>query len=127
MHLLKTCGFAFWFLSMAVFPCDAQTDIGEIMDEMNKNKVQEVSGPVRNIDTVGSWIEIDGVTPSGNSAKMRLKVPDDARISQGTETISLDDIDIEDSLTVRYTVDRSSGELRVVEIIDDNDANNQFD
>ncbi|MDD5595523.1 MAG: hypothetical protein PHY94_04665 [Candidatus Omnitrophica bacterium] len=126
MHLLRTCFFFCSFLFAAAFPCFAQTDIGEVMDEINKNKVEEVSGWVTEIDAPGSVIVINGVTARGNGEQMRLKVPDSAKITQGAEDIDLDDIDPEDSVTVRYTVDRSSGELRAISIVDNNVANNQM-
>ena len=126
MQLFRTCVFFWSFLSVATFPCFAQTDIGEVMDEINRNKVEEVSGSVTEIDTTGSVIVIDGVTQRGNGEQMRLKVPDSAKITQGTEDIELGDIDVADSVTIRYTVDRSSGELCVLSIVDNNVANNQM-
>jgi len=127
VHLLRTCVFVWSFLSLAAFPCSAQSDIGDIIDEIDKNRVEEVSGSVSEINAIGSLIVVNGLTTRGNMEQMRLKVPDNAKITQGTEDIKLEDIDVGDSVTIRYTIDRSSGELRVIDIVNNNLANNQFD
>jgi len=126
MLKVKLSIFLLSFFSLIALPVFADDDIGEIMDEINKRKVEEISGTVGEVDAIGNIIVINGLTSGGNNEEMRLKVPDGAKITQGEESIELDDIDVGDSVTVRYTIDRDTSEPKVINIVDNNVGNNQM-
>jgi hypothetical protein len=88
-------------------------------------EIQEVEGVVSEVDAVGSKLVVNGLTPRGNFEQMRLVVPDDAKIYQGLEDIHLNDLDIGDSVTIKYYRD-SDGILKTKEIVDNNIGNNQL-
>ncbi|MDD4899806.1 MAG: hypothetical protein PHG68_04340 [Candidatus Omnitrophica bacterium] len=126
MLKFKLSIFLLSFFSLTALPVFADDDIGEIIDEINKRKVEEISGTVGEVDSIGNIIVINGLTSGGNNEEMRLNVPDGAKITQGEETISLGDIDVGDSVTVRYTIDRDNNEPKVINIVDNNIGNNQM-
>lgn len=97
-------------LAVCARPCYSQQESQEVQK-------QNVIGTVVSTDPVASKIVLS--SPDGD---IILYVSDNTLINRGEDTITLDDIDIGDSLTIEY-YNNSSGELEAINILDSNMGN----
>lgn len=82
-----------------------------------------ISGTVVDIDWVKSIITVNYFDPiTGNADEIDIIVPDEAKITNGTETKLLSDIEQSDPVTVTYYDDGVSG-LKAKRIADLNEGN----
>lgn len=81
---------------------------GHCQEEALKKTIKTVSGAVTDVDWVGSSFSIDN--------SFTIRVPKGTRVFQGTESLEFSDIEISDTVTVRYYTD-DSGSL-IAESID---------
>ncbi len=88
-------------------------------DESPRERMQRTTGTVNEIDWVGGKIVVD--TDDGYLDEAVFLVPDNAVLTRGTETISLNDIDQGDQVDIEYT--GSDGSLKIVRLNDKNMAN----
>lgn len=88
-------------------------------DESSRERMQRTTGTVNEIDWVGGKIVVD--TDDGYLDEAVFLVPDNAVLTRGTETISLNDIDQGDQVDIEYT--GSDGSLKIVRLNDKNMAN----
>lgn len=97
-------------LAIYARPCYSQQESQEVQK-------QNVIGTVVSTDPVASKIVL-----SSSDGDIVLYVSDNTLINRGEDAITLDDIDIGDTLTIDYC-NNSSGELEASNIVDSNMGN----
>lgn len=109
---MKRMLFLFVVLACMVFSgfCMCQEDFGG-------SKIKTAEGSVADIDTVKSEIVVNVFEND-----IAFSVNEDTKIMRGTEDISIDDIDINDSLLIRY-YDAETPPYIAESIVDNNLAN----
>jgi len=105
--------FIFFFGAAAVYPL-----VGYCQNSNATRQIKTANGYVIDIDWVGQtmvvrWLESQGQVTYD---EITIFVPDGTKITKGSDTISLSDINMRDQVTVEYR-DNSPGPLKAVSII----------
>jgi hypothetical protein len=105
-----------WFYIFAAVIFLMISSMSFSQEEQGVPETQSWQGTVTQADSVGSFLVI-----SDGSQQLRFSVDPAAKIQSGTEDIMLDEIKINDNVTVEY-YKTSDGVLKVVSITDNNIA-----
>ncbi|MFA6350116.1 MAG: hypothetical protein WCY12_04245 [Candidatus Omnitrophota bacterium] len=118
--MIKSAVLFFFFISALIMPAYLYCE-----DVPAQARLMQASGTVSEVDPVGSVIVLNAMTGGGAFEAVRFAVSESTKMTQGTEDIFIDDIDIGDSVVIEYYIN-SSGDYVAVRVTDDNIANNQM-